>query len=149
VKHGADISGHNVQGHVERTVKILAKKREKDFLWVTLELPGEMRDVVIDKGYVALDGASLTICNTTKSTFQVMLIAHTQQCIVLPHKEIGDHVNIEADIMGRYLRSYMDSSNAATRSELYWVSAAIGVCSAVIGAVSAMAFVKMMGNNKS
>ena len=130
----ARLSGHMVQGHVDGCCQILAKhfgetgedgaaapwggagekdseKKKSDHLWVTLSLPDRLRDFVVEKGYVALDGTSLTVCNVrdteqpaegkTKTTFQVMLIAHTQGAVTLPRKNVGDRVNIECDAIGK------------------------------------------------
>merc|ERR1712039_1086791 len=64
----------------------------------------EILPFVVPKGYIAVDGTSLTVCevNQRERWFNLMLIAHTQQCIVLPKKKVGDRVNLEADCLGKY-----------------------------------------------
>jgi len=62
---------------------------------------------IVKKGYVAVDGTSLTVCEVHRNSdgsgwFNLMLIAHTQKCIVLPHKAVGAKVNLEADVLGKY-----------------------------------------------
>merc|ERR1712048_1356904 len=77
---------------------------EGDSLWVKISLSQELLPYVVPKGYIAMDGTSLTVCevNHTEKWFNVMLISHTQQCIVVPKKNIGERVNLEADCLGKY-----------------------------------------------
>merc|ERR1712157_358680 len=97
-------SGHVVQGHVDEAGTILEFKREGDSLWVEISLSAELLPYVVPKGYIAVDGTSLTVCevNQGQRWFNLMLIAHTQKCIVIPKKKVGDRVNLEADCIGKY-----------------------------------------------
>lgn len=97
-------SGHFVQGHVDEAGKILKFTPEGDSLWVRISLSEDILPYVIPKGYVAVDGTSLTVCevNRKEKWFNLMLIAHTQKCIVIPKKKVGERVNLEADCMGKY-----------------------------------------------
>lgn len=97
-------SGHFVQGHVDEAGRILEFKPEGDSLWVKISLSDELLPFVVPKGYIAVDGTSLTVCevNRTEKWFNLMLIAHTQKCIVIPKKKVGDQVNLEADCLGKY-----------------------------------------------
>lgn len=97
-------SGHVVQGHVDEAGKILEFKPEGDSLWVKISLSEKLLPFVIPKGYVAVDGTSLTVCevNQRERWFNLMLIAHTQKCIVIPKKKVGERVNLEADCLGKY-----------------------------------------------
>mmetsp|Transcript_119872 Transcript_119872/g.311043 ORF Transcript_119872/g.311043 Transcript_119872/m.311043 type:complete len:246 (+) Transcript_119872:104-841(+) len=97
-------SGHFVQGHVDEAGKILEFKREGDSLWVKISLSNDILPFVVPKGYIAVDGTSLTVCevNHHEKWFNLMLIAHTQQCIVIPKKKVGERVNLEADCLGKY-----------------------------------------------
>mmetsp|Transcript_43968 Transcript_43968/g.121648 ORF Transcript_43968/g.121648 Transcript_43968/m.121648 type:complete len:245 (+) Transcript_43968:79-813(+) len=97
-------SGHVVQGHVDEAGKILKFTREGDSLWVRISLSAELLPYVVPKGYIAVDGTSLTVCevNYAEKWFNLMLIAHTQKCIVIPKKNVGDRVNLEADCLGKY-----------------------------------------------
>jgi len=107
-------SGHEVQGHVDCTANIVAKSFDRDHLWVTLRVHCSLDPLLIaEKGYVAVDGTSLTVCNVRRTgleqsakascEFQVMLVPHTQNCVTLPLKEIGASVNIEAHCIGKYI----------------------------------------------
>lgn len=102
-------SGHVVQGHVDEAGRILDFRPEGDSLWVKISLSQELLPFVVPKGYIAVDGTSLTVCevNHTERWFNLMLIAHTQKCIVVPKKKVGDRVNLEADCMGKYAMSAM------------------------------------------
>eukprot|EP00416_Gambierdiscus_australes_P036162 CAMPEP_0171117104 /NCGR_PEP_ID=MMETSP0766_2-20121228/91720_1 /TAXON_ID=439317 /ORGANISM="Gambierdiscus australes, Strain CAWD 149" /LENGTH=228 /DNA_ID=CAMNT_0011579593 /DNA_START=17 /DNA_END=699 /DNA_ORIENTATION=- len=97
-------SGHIVQGHVDEAGRILKFSKEGESLWVRISLSDALLPFVVPKGYVAVDGTSLTVCevNTRERWFNLMLIAHTQQCVVLPLKKVGDLVNLEADCLGKY-----------------------------------------------
>ncbi|DBA04106.1 TPA: hypothetical protein N0F65_004214 [Lagenidium giganteum] len=97
-------SGHFVQGHVDGTGKILEFKRENDSLWVKIQTPTAILNDIVPKGYIAIDGTSLTVCdvNRRENWFNIMLIAHTQNHIILPLKKVGDLVNLEADVLGKY-----------------------------------------------
>mmetsp|Transcript_171517 Transcript_171517/g.417127 ORF Transcript_171517/g.417127 Transcript_171517/m.417127 type:complete len:246 (-) Transcript_171517:82-819(-) len=97
-------SGHVVQGHVDEAGKILKFTKEGESLWVRISLSDKLLPFVVPKGYIAVDGTSLTVCevNQQEKWFNLMLIAHTQQCIVIPKKKVGDRVNLEADCLGKY-----------------------------------------------
>jgi riboflavin synthase len=96
-------SGHFVQGHVDCTGKIIEKFFEKDSLWIRVSIPKEYIKFVVPKGFIAIDGTSLTICDVdpTAATFTFMLIAHTQQHVIIPKKNIGDFVNVEVDVLAK------------------------------------------------
>ncbi|ETW08721.1 riboflavin synthase, alpha subunit [Aphanomyces invadans] len=97
-------SGHFVQGHVDGTGKILEMTKEGESLWVKIQAEPSLMAYVIPKGFIAVDGTSLTVCkvNNREGWFNVMLITHTQQSIVLPTKSVGDLVNLEGDVIGKY-----------------------------------------------
>jgi riboflavin synthase len=104
-------SGHFVQGHVDCTGKIIDKWREGESLWVKVMLPREYMNYIVPKGFVAIDGTSLTICdvNTKENWFTFMLISHTQQSVIIPQKAVGDLVNIEVDVLAKLVESSLDS----------------------------------------
>ncbi|KAG2201672.1 hypothetical protein INT47_003898 [Mucor saturninus] len=99
--------GHMVQGHVDNTVKIISIKPEGNSIWYTVQMEEEDRDkmrYVIPKGFICLDGTSLTVCdvNDEERTFSIMMIAHTQTHVIMPLKTIGDRVNVEFDMLAKY-----------------------------------------------
>ena len=104
-------SGHFVQGHVDTTGTIRSKEFDGESLWLRVNAPPELMKLVVPKGYIAIDGTSLTVCevNQSEGWFSVMLIAFTQMHIIVPNKEVGDTVNLEADVMGKYIEASMGS----------------------------------------
>ncbi|OQS05898.1 hypothetical protein THRCLA_02016 [Thraustotheca clavata] len=97
-------SGHFVQGHVDGTGDIIDMTREGDSLWIKIKVDKNLMEFIIPKGFIAIDGTSLTVCEVNQAAgwFNVMLITHTQNSIILPTKKVGDAVNIEGDVMGKY-----------------------------------------------
>ena len=85
------------------TAPIIEKYFEGDSLWIRVQVPHELIKYIVPKGFISVDGTSLTICDvdTLKSTFTFMLISHTQQSVIIPRKEVGDLVNIEVDVLAK------------------------------------------------
>lgn len=102
------IGGHFVQGHVDGTGVITKKQPEGDSLWLTIDAAPDLLRLIVPKGYVAIDGTSLTVVDVTSKHFTFMLVAYTQTHITLPRKPIGDRVNIEVDILGKYVKSLVE-----------------------------------------
>ena len=100
---GDRLGGHLVSGHIDGvgTITRLAKKDIATL--VTVSAPPEVMRYVIKKGSVAIDGTSLTIVDVESGAFQVSLIPHTAKATVLGQKKEGDTVNLEADIIGKYV----------------------------------------------
>jgi len=97
------MGGHFVQGHVDTTGVVKSFTKDKDALWVAIEVPSNLMRYIVTKGYITLDGTSLTVVDTGENWFNVTLVAHTQQHIVMPSKSTGDKVNIEVDVLGKYV----------------------------------------------
>jgi len=104
-------SGHFVQGHVDATGDIVELKPDGDSLWVKVKVPPELIRYIVPKGFIAVDGTSLTVCevDTMACCFNFMLVAYTQKHIIIPLKSVGDKVNIEVDILGKYVERSMGS----------------------------------------
>ena len=103
------MGGHYVQGHVDGTGRIVSFERDADALWVRIETDPPMMRYVVEKGYVAVDGTSLTVVETGPDWFTLTLVAHTRPLIVLPTKAPGDPVNIEVDIMAKYAEKILEA----------------------------------------
>ncbi len=97
------MGGHFVQGHVDGTGTITAFRPDRDALWATIAVDPALMRYIAPKGYIAIDGTSLTVVDTGEDWFNVTLIDYTQQKIVLPRKKPGDTVNLEVDILAKYL----------------------------------------------
>jgi len=97
------MGGHFVQGHVDGTGIIREKRPEKESLWITVACSPDLLKYIVPKGYIAVDGTSLTVCDVGSDYFTFMLVAHTQTKVIIPRKNIGDKVNLEVDITGKYI----------------------------------------------
>jgi len=108
------MGGHFVQGHVDTTGVIKSFKKDNDALWVAVTVPAELMRYIVTKGYITIDGTSLTVVDTGPDWFNVTLVAYTQSHIVLPTKATGDEVNIEVDVLGKYVERLIAHNNQPT-----------------------------------
>ncbi|AEF93935.1 riboflavin synthase, alpha subunit [Desulfotomaculum nigrificans CO-1-SRB] len=104
---GDRLGGHLVSGHVDGVGTIVALERQDIATLVTIEAPPQVMKYIIKKGSVAIDGTSLTVVDFDQNKFQVSLIPHTAHATVLGGKKIGETVNLEADILGKYIERLM------------------------------------------
>ena len=105
---GGRNSGHFVQGHVDNVGTIADRWIDDNSLFFKIAFPYEYMRYIVPKGFVAIDGTSLTVCDVRsdgpegENWFTFMLVEYTQSKIIIPHKQIGDTVNIEVDVLGKY-----------------------------------------------
>jgi len=104
---GARFGGHFVQGHVDATVKILDWSEHGQDHRLEVEIPAQQRGLIIPKGSICLDGISLTAAEVTESTVVCWIIPHTFQLTNLRTKKPGDRLNVEFDMLGKYVRELM------------------------------------------
>ncbi len=104
---GEPVGGHFVQGHVEAAVAILETREEGNSAIYRFTLPVPLSAFVVAKGFVALDGVSLTVVECDSASFSIALIPHTRQHTVLGQKGPGDLVNLETDVLGRYVEKLL------------------------------------------
>jgi len=97
------LGGHLVQGHVDAVGKIVSIKPEGDSKLYTFEAPANEARYLIEKGSVALDGISLTVFGIRGRRFSVALIPHTLKVTTLGYKKPGDRVNVESDLLAKYI----------------------------------------------
>ena len=97
------MGGHFVQGHIDGVGTVTAFRPGEDTLWVTTTAPDELMRHIVPKGFIALDGVSLTVVDVIDNSFTVTLVAYTQQHITLPEQHVGYKVNIEVDVLGKYV----------------------------------------------
>ncbi|WP_099351752.1 riboflavin synthase [Fredinandcohnia onubensis] len=102
--------GHIVSGHVDGIGKIVRKEPKGNAVYYEIEIPEELIQFMIYKGSVTVDGTSLTIFGLTKNTFTLSLIPHTLTETILRKKGVGDIVNIECDMLGKYVSQFMRRS---------------------------------------
>lgn len=101
------MGGHFVQGHVDATGLIRKFRKDEDALWVTIGAPESLMRYIVVKGYITLDGTSLTVVDVGEDWFSVTLVAYTQAHIVMPQKNVGESINIEVDVLGKYVERQM------------------------------------------
>jgi riboflavin synthase len=100
--------GHIVQGHVDCRGTVRALEREGDDVRFFVDCDAEFADLLVDKGSVAIDGVSLTVVSVEPKGFHVALIPHTLERTTLGERAPGSPVNLEADILGKYVKRYLD-----------------------------------------
>lgn len=110
----ARLDGHIVQGHVDGTAQILARLPGDRWEVVQLTLPSELSRYVVEKGSITVDGVSLTVSAVTDDTFSVSLIPTTLELTTLGHKGVGDHVNLEVDVIAKYVERLLTHGNTQT-----------------------------------
>ena len=101
------LDGHIVSGHVEGLGVIAGRRPEGIAMVVTINTPPELLKYIIKKGSIAIDGISLTVTQVTESGFSVSLIPHTAKETTLGFKDVGDSVNLETDIIGKYVEQML------------------------------------------
>ena len=103
--YGQKISGHYVQGHVDTTAKVKFVKIIGKFWVVEFKIPNNFMKYIVEKASISINGVSLTISKITKSGFQVTVIPHTLKLTNLISLKKGDKVNLEFDMVGKYLNN--------------------------------------------
>lgn len=101
--------GHIVSGHIDGTGTITKYKKEENAIWVTIKVPEEILDLIVEKGSICIDGISLTVATVSDRDFQVSIIPHTAKETTLIQKKVGSLVNLENDIVGKYIKKFMDN----------------------------------------
>ena len=99
--------GHIVSGHIDGTGVIESFVKEDNALWVTVKTPAKLLKYIIEKGSIAIDGISLTVAYVDDRCFKVSLIPHTGTNTTLLDKKVGDIVNLENDVVGKYVEKLM------------------------------------------
>jgi riboflavin synthase len=111
-----------VSGHVDGTAVVSSVVKKDDFIKIDFKAEGNILKYIIEKGSVAIDGISLTVNGCSKSGFEVMIIPHTFSHTTLSIRKNGDKVNIENDIIGKYVEKLIvgaeDGSGAVTKELL-------------------------------
>ena len=100
---GLRLEGHIVTGHVDEVVEVISRRQNKNAIELVFNLPRRLAGQVVAQGSVAINGVSLTVMTVTKDTFSVGLIPHTQTITNLDGLQVGSRVNLETDILGKYV----------------------------------------------
>ena len=104
---GGRLGGHFVSGHIDGTGVLLGERREGNAVVKTFSCPDEVLRYIVVKGSIAVDGVSLTVADMDGDSFQVSLIPHTLKETALFYRKQGDKVNLEADLLGKYLEKLL------------------------------------------
>ena len=109
---GGRLGGHIVQGHVDATGRITSMRLEGDCIMVRITGPRRLMPYIVEKGFVAVDGISLTIVKTGASSFTLSVIPYTLANTSLNGKSVGGRVNLEVDILAKYVESLLSRTKA-------------------------------------
>jgi riboflavin synthase len=109
---GGRFGGHVVQGHVDGTAQVLERVPGDRWAIVRLSLPAGLARYVVEKGSITVDGVSLTVASVVDTSFTVSLIPTTLDLTTLGHKGIGDLVNLEVDVLAKYVERLMSAPTA-------------------------------------
>ena len=101
--YGGRMGGHSVQGHIDGIAHISAIRHEGESKFITITPPADLLKYIVMKGYIAVDGVSLTVAALDDTSFGIAMIAHTQSVVTMGHQPIGTLVNLEVDIMAKYV----------------------------------------------
>lgn len=102
---GDRFGGHIVSGHIDGTGKILRIERDDNAFWYSIAAPEQVLRLVIEKGSITIDGISLTVADVNSECFKVSAIPHTREVTNLGSKKPGDTVNLENDVVGKYVEA--------------------------------------------
>ncbi|OJF12381.1 riboflavin synthase [Couchioplanes caeruleus] len=109
---GSRLGGHLVQGHVDGVATIIAREPADQWEVLRFSLPPELSRYVVEKGSITVDGVSLTVMAVTTDTFSVGLIPTTLKLTVLGSKDVGDPVNLEVDVIAKYVEKMLGGRHA-------------------------------------
>lgn len=118
LKLGGRIGGHFVQGHIDATAPVSAITPEGSALLITFTPPPNLMSFIVEKGFVAIDGISLTVVSRSSATFQVSLVSFTRDNTTLPLRRVGEKINLEVDILAKYTAELLGKPSSGITMEL-------------------------------
>ena len=104
--------GHIVAGHVDGVGTIAAIEQDDNAIWFTITAPAQVLRYVVEKGSIAIDGISLTVARVDGQSFAISAIPHTVSVTTLAHRRVGDPVNLETDVLGKYVEKLLQPLQA-------------------------------------
>ena len=114
---GGRFGGHIVSGHIDGTGTIKSITRDDNAIWYKISAKKEILRYIVEKGSIAIDGISLTVAKVSDTDFSVSVIPHTSSVTTLGDRKVGDIVNLENDIIGKYVEKLMKPADAETDSK--------------------------------
>lgn len=117
LKVGDRLGGHLVSGHIDGIGTIKSYEKEDNAVWLSIQIVPQLLRYIIQKGSVAIDGVSLTVAYVDEIQFKVSIIPHTKEVTTLLKKKTGDEVNIECDMVGKYIEKFLQPEKSAASKE--------------------------------
>lgn len=114
---GGRLGGHLVQGHVDERGRVISIQPEADAVIMRFQAPPEVIRYIVMKGFIAIDGISLTVVERDNTSFTVSVIPHTRQNTTLGKRHVGDTVNLEVDIIAKYVEALTQTSGKGVTAE--------------------------------
>ncbi len=109
--------GHIVSGHIDGTGTVQQITRDDNAVWYTIAAEAKLLRYIVEKGSITIDGISLTVAQVDEAAFKVSIIPHTQAVTSLQHRRVGDVVNLETDIIGKYVEKLLGAPGYAAAPE--------------------------------
>ena len=107
LRAGDELGGHFVTGHVDGLGKIIRWERAEQAHVLDIAAPADVRRYLVPKGSITVDGISLTVATVSKNGFRIWIIPHTFEITALRERKVGDAVNLEADLLGKYVAKFL------------------------------------------
>ena len=114
---GGQMGGHLVQGHVDDTARVASVVREGEATLIKFEASPEVMRFVVEKGFITIDGISLTIASREANSFQISVVDYTRQHSTLGARQVGDLVNLEVDIIAKYVEQLSQPRSTGLTAE--------------------------------
>lgn len=114
---GDRLGGHIVSGHIDGMGTIAKYENEDNAVWITIATDAEVLRYIVQKGSIAIDGVSLTVAYVDDRVFKVSIIPHTKDATTLLRKKAGTEVNLECDMIGKYIEKLMGSKEQAPKNQ--------------------------------
>jgi riboflavin synthase len=115
---GKEFGGHFVLGHVDGTGQVAHLRREGESWWYGVQVPDEFARYMVPKGSITIDGVSLTVANWHDGTAEIAVIPYTYEHTNIRDRKPGDAVNLEGDILGKYVERYLEARGSATTTKI-------------------------------
>lgn len=112
LRANAELGGHFVTGHIDGLGKIIRWERAGQDHVLDISAPPEVMRYVVSKGSIAVDGISLTVAGVNKKSFRIWIIPHTYELTALRERSVGDAVDLEADLLGKYVEKFISKKRA-------------------------------------
>ncbi len=109
------LGGHILTGHIDGVGKITERRKEGNFLHLKIRIPSSVNPYVVQKGSIAIDGISLTVNESHEDWIRLTLIPYTLEKTTLMQKRVGDEVNVEADILGKYVKKVLSQGRGTSK----------------------------------